>query len=84
VSRWRDDGDDEFVAIPVEEFKGTTPKAVIVMVGGEEHFVGQSVVDNFDDIKAHLANPDDPNLKVEEIEVPLWLARDNGWEAEED
>jgi hypothetical protein len=78
----RNEYNQELVPVELEGVLGTTPKALIVQVDGEKHFVGQSAVDNLDELVAMFK--DDPTSTEDEVMmVPRWLAVENGWEADE-
>ena len=74
---------DEWVSVPVDRFIRYTEKAILVEVDGDEYWVAKSQIDNLMDIEKHLAHPTSDSSKVEEIEVPMWMAIENGWEEEE-
>ena len=58
---------------------GMTSRAIIAIVDDEKFFVGQSVIDNLDDILAWLNRKARPRSKEMVLQVPRWVAHNNGW-----
>ena len=75
---WDDKSDP--VVIGVDRFIQLSENAVLVEVCGTKEWVAKSKIDNLDDVLKHMAHPTSESAKVEHIEVPLWLAVENGWE----
>lgn len=70
---------EEFVDITVDKFVKQSDRAFLVRVEGEEYWVAKSRVENKEEIEEELDLPPYRRKGIDTIEVPRWLAADNGW-----
>ena len=75
---------DEWVTLDVDRFIRKSELSILLEIEGDEYWVAKSQIDNLDDILKHMAHPTSDSAKVDEVEVPKWLAVDNGWIEEDD
>jgi hypothetical protein len=73
---WR----EEIVSIEIDNLLKETPRALIVEVGGDAFAVGKGVVENADELIEQLELLPEERDDDLTLEVPRWLAIDNGWE----
>lgn len=68
-----------FVDITVDKIIRQTPKAFLFRVEGEDVWVAKQHVENSEEIEAELDEPPYRRKGIDTIEVPRWLAAENGW-----
>ena len=80
-SEWK----NETVSVGIDKLLGKNgDKSLIVEFEGSKYFVGQSIVENLDDVLEHLEIDEDERSDELVIDVPRWCAHENGWLDEED
>jgi hypothetical protein len=71
----------ETVSIPIDAVIKQTARALVLKVEGDEVVVGMSVIENLEDLQGQLRRTIENQEKAElVVDVPRWLAHENGWE----
>lgn len=71
----REEG-EEILDIEFEDILKDSGKAILFKIESEEVWVGHNAIENLDEVQEKLK---DDNVDLSEVQVPKWLAVDNGW-----
>jgi hypothetical protein len=68
----------EIVSVEFDRIIRILDRSVVILKDGEEFVVGKTPIENLDELEVDADNPLDER-EVEAIDVPRWLAIENGW-----
>jgi hypothetical protein len=81
MARRSEEENNATVEVEFEKILHHTPGAVLFLIEGAETWIGKGPIENLDDIEEKIKDPD---VDVDRVEVPKWLAVDNGWDEWDD
>ena len=76
MSKGRHEDWNDIVDIEFDEVVKDSGKAILFKIEDAEVWVGYGAIENLDEVQEKLKDPD---LELKEVQVPKWLAVENGW-----